>query len=405
MSRLCAFLFALTLSIVSWGQCSRATVINDYNNVYLTSTVSDAQLGWTGNLSSCNAGTISTLAQTNTLKRVNYFRKLAGLTDVTFDPALHNRCQQGALMMAANNALSHTPPASWLCYSSDGASAAGSSNIALGAHSATAVTLYMNDNGLASVGHRRWILYSRASVFGHGSAMRSDVLQVFNTPTGPVNTKNIAFPSAGYFPAPLVPVQWSFGKHNANFSNATVQMTGPTGSPISLTKSAVENGYGDNTVVWTPSGIVTNSAYDVNYTVQIGNVIVDGSPQTYTYTVTICQPFHPPQCPAGKSWSEFDCACLTSVGKEEIGSEENYMLIKNPFSETLEINITNILSGEYLLSVTDFTGREVETLTFCTEGEKNRVIVVQTSGWKRGIYFVILKNNLGKKSISKIIRQ
>jgi hypothetical protein len=182
-------------------------------------------------------------------------------------------------------------------------------------------------------------------------------------------------------------------------------MTGPTGSPVSLTKSAIENGYGDNTIVWTPSGIITNSTYDVNYTVQIGNVIVDGSPQTYSYTVTICQPVHPPQCPAGKSWSEFDCACLTSVAIEDHHSENTKLIIRNPFSDILEIQVADILPGEYILSVMDFTGREVETRSFCTEGEIKRVIVMQASGWKRGIYYVILKDNQGRKSTKKVIRQ
>jgi uncharacterized protein YkwD len=404
MKRIFALLVAVQLTVASWGQCTRSQVISDYNNIYLTSSVTDTQLGWTGNLGSCNAGNISALAQTNTLNRINYFRKLVGLGNVTFDAALQSRCQQAALMMAANNALNHTPPLSWLCYTSEGAAAAGNSNLALGAHSASAITLYINDYGLTSVGHRRWILYSRASVFGHGSAMKSDALQVFNTTTGPVNTKNIAFPSAGFFPAPLVPSLWSFGKHNANFTGATVSMTGPSGASVPVTVAAIQNGYGDNTIVWTPSGIVTNSSYDVDYTIQIGNVIVDGTPQTYTYTVTICQPLHPPQCPAGKTWSDGYCGCMTPTGIEDPDQDNMSLIIKNPISETLEIKVINRTGKEARLSVISFSGQTVVESPVCIESGEN-ILTFNSSGWVKGIYFVIIKDNDGKTIVRKVIRQ
>jgi uncharacterized protein YkwD len=404
MNRIFALLVALQLTVASWGQCTRSQAISDYNNIYLASAVTDTQLGWTGNLGSCIAGTISSLSQANTLNRVNYFRKLVGLGNVTFDAVLSGKCQQAALMMAANNSLNHTPPPSWLCYTSDGAAAAGSSNLALGVHSASAITLYMNDYGLTSVGHRRWILYSRASVFGHGSALKSDALQVFNAPVGVVNTKNIAFPSAGFFPAPLVPVLWSFGKHNANFAGATVTMTGPSGAPVSLSVAAIQNGFGDNTIVWTPSGIVTNSTYDVDYTVHIGNVIVDGTPQTYSYTVTICQPIHPPQCTAGKTWSETYCACTTVTGVEEADEDELSMAIRNPFSEFLEIKVTDKSNNESQLSVIDYTGRTVIESPVCI-GSGENTFSFNSSGWQKGIYFVILKDRNGKKYVRKVIRQ
>lgn len=93
------------------GQCTREQVINDYNSIYLQTTVSDAQLAWTGNTGTCTPGTISDIAQTNTLARINYYRKLAGLhLSLTFNPIRNNACQQAALIMAANNSISHFPP-------------------------------------------------------------------------------------------------------------------------------------------------------------------------------------------------------------------------------------------------------------------------------------------------------
>jgi uncharacterized protein YkwD len=85
---------------------------------------------WSGNLASCNAGDISTAGRQNALKLVNLYRFLGGLPAVTTDATKNAAAQKCALMQHANGTLSHTPPTTWKCYSADGASAAGRSNIA-----------------------------------------------------------------------------------------------------------------------------------------------------------------------------------------------------------------------------------------------------------------------------------
>lgn len=403
-SLFCSILVLAMLGGHSYSQCTRSQVISNFNNIYLASAVSDAELAWTGSIAGCNPGAISALAQTRTLARINYFRNLAGLNNVAFDPSLESRCQQAALMMAANNQLNHTPPPSWQCYTAEGAAAAGNSNLALGAHSASAISLYMSDNGVWSVGHRRWILYSRALVFGHGSAMKSDVLQVFNTSsTGPVNTASIPYPVAGFFPAPLVPVQWSFSKSGADFSSATVQMTGPSGA-VTLTLGTIENGYGDNTIVWTPTGIVTNSTYDVTYNVQVNNVKISGVRQTISYSVTICQPVHPPQCPAGKTWSDSFCGCMTTTGIEDSPGSNDEMIAITPFSENLRINITSVESGDARIIVFSLAGNKVEEKRLCLAQGEN-IILLNSSFWSPGTYVLVLERSNATRTIKKIIRQ
>ncbi len=281
--------------------------------------------------------------------------------------------------------------------------AAGNSNLALGAHSASAISLYMSDNGVSSVGHRRWILYSRASVFGHGSAMKSDALQVFNTATGPVNTANIPYPVAGFFPAPLVPVQWSFSKSGADFSSATVQMTGPSGA-VSLTQASVQNGYGDNTIVWTPAGIITNSTYDITYNVQVNNVKISGIPQTISYSVTICQPSHPPQCPSGKTWSDAYCGCMTTTGLSDSSPVSERISTVNPFRELLEIRLFDFPGGEADLAVYSFSGAALlKQKAFIEEGET--LLEINTSSWEKGIYMLVVRGSDGKSSVKKIIKE
>lgn len=50
---------------------------------------------------------------------------------VKFNSTLSKKAQRAALMMAANQDLSHFPPAGWKCYAKDGAEAAGNSNLSL----------------------------------------------------------------------------------------------------------------------------------------------------------------------------------------------------------------------------------------------------------------------------------
>ncbi len=299
------------------AQCSRATMVSNYNSMYLTSAVSTGDLAWTGNSTGCLAGTISTTAQTRTFNRINYYRTLCGLSSVSYDSQYDAACQDAALMMRANNALNHAPPTTWVCYSANGGTAAGNANLALGAQSSTAVDLYMNEAGVGNeaVGHRRWILYPIASKFGHGATTNSDILWVFGTNSNPQNTTFVAYPSAGYFPATLIPNsgRWSFSKNGAIFSSAAVTMTDNAGANVPVSIESIAVGYGLNSIIFKPASIITNSAVDLTYTVNLTNVLVNNTPQNFSYKVIVAQPIHPPACPTGKTWSETNCQCMTTT--------------------------------------------------------------------------------------------
>lgn len=398
-------LFLIPMQIHS--QCTRQQVIDDYNNIYLQSAVSNTQLGWTGNTSTCLAGTISDLAQTNTLARINYYRKLAGLSSmVTFDPTNDSKCQQAALMMAANNSLSHNPPASWLCYTSDGAQAAMSSNLYLGGHTASAVDAYMNDNGITFAGHRRWILNSRPPAFGHGSTINSDALWVVGF-SGTGSATPVTFPSEGYFPAPLVPASkyWSFGLYNAGFSSATVQMLDQSGSDVTINLFAVVNGYGDNTIVWQAPDVLTNSPYDVKYTVKVNNVLVDGVYKNFSYDVIICQTVHPPQCPDSQTWSETDCACSTLTGINSSNMPRVRISTNNPFSDILQVKVQSINNGRLKLAVVDITGKEMEHRDLSISAGEFLTFYWDTTSWIKGVYFIVLEDQDKVKTVLKVIKQ
>jgi|GEM_PF-1192414 tellurite resistance-related uncharacterized protein len=272
----------------------RAKVISLYKSQYLGSSLSNC--GWTGAVSGCVAGTVSQESHDKVVQRINYYRKLVGLPgDITLESAKNTKCQEAALIMKANNQLSHFPPQTWTCWTEAGNEAAGNSNIALGMHSVNAVTGYIDDFGTTNqaVGHRRWLLYSKAKVMGDGSTDGSNAIWVMGNSGNPLPSNMpefIAYPPKGYVPGPLVFDRWSFGIPNASFLNATVTMKDMDSQNVTLNIINNAEGYGDNTVVWEPDGINTNGPGDVFYTVTVGNVGVGSDTKSFTYTVTIVQP-------------------------------------------------------------------------------------------------------------------
>ena len=264
--------------MIGFGQCDRQQIVDDYNTIYLGSQVLPAQLGWTGDVSTCNPGTISALSLDNTLDRINYFRNLVGLpSNITFDSLLNQKCQEAALMMDANNSVNHNPPSTWLCYTTNGDDAAGSSNLASNSNSSSSITAYISDHGVnnAAVGHRRRILYTRANIFGTGSTYTKNALWVINNFITPAPVPFVAYPSPGFFPGPLVFGRWSFSIQNADFSLTTISMTNEQGINIPLTIEPITNGYGDNTIVWVPDPSCINNLFgseDTKYTINILNV-------------------------------------------------------------------------------------------------------------------------------------
>lgn len=271
-------------------------VLEDYNANYVGSEVTVAELNWTGNSSACNAGAVSAISATKTLQRVNYFRRMAGLNDdITLDAAKSAKCQQAALMFKANGALDHAPPTTWSCYTADGYDAAANSNISSGSNSSYSVSRYIRDEGSGNtaVGHRRWILYSRAKVMGTGSTDNTNALWVLGNSGNPTPTtmpEFIAWPCKGYVPATLVYPRWSLGVPNADFTNAQVTMTDAAGNPVSLNVIYRNGGYGDKTIVWEPQNINITSSADVTYNVSVTNVELLSETKSYNYQVIIVQP-------------------------------------------------------------------------------------------------------------------
>lgn len=292
-----------TQAVIQIDNFSRASVRSAYLDTLLPAL--NVPIGWNGNTAGCVPGSPSAAAQDATLTAVNWFRSIAGLSPVTFDPALSSKAQATALMMEANNSLSHTPPLNWRCWTQAGSDGAGASNLALWVSGANAIKGYMEDPGPGNtaVGHRRWILYPPRTVMGSGSTGIANALYVFG-PTGarPAEPKLIPWPTAGYFPAPLEPSgRWSisfnsFDYESPIFSNATVRVT-LDGQEIPVTIQPQENGYGDPTLVWQLTAPVVSGGPDKTLHVQISNLNAPGVPSTYEYDVTLFDPNVDPPSP------------------------------------------------------------------------------------------------------------
>ena len=275
----------------------RSSVVSFYENVYLPAFT--VPISWSGNPATCDAGSTSQAYIDASFDLINYYRAMVELPPVVNDTSKNASSQEAALMMSVNNALDHTPPAGWECFSPGGASAAGSSNLALGAAGPRAVDLYIKDPGSSNTaaGHRRWILSPTRSSFGIGSVgggtRDANALWVFAGTTSRPPTDIVAWPPRGFVPYRLVYPRWSFSLNNApgaNYSSASVSMY-EKGVPVALNiVSSTAIRLGDNTLVWEPSGLAFSSGQDDRkFTIVISNITNAGQSE-YSYQVTVIDP-------------------------------------------------------------------------------------------------------------------
>jgi len=287
----------------------RERVRQFFNTVYKAS--DDVAMNWTGNVSAGQAGTTSLAFREAVILRANYFRAMGGVPAVIIlNDIFSAKCQQAALMMSANRALDHFPPASWNFYTPDGAEAAGRSNLAIGNHGARAIDAYISDGGNnnAAVGHRRWILFPPTREMGTGDIPRDGeflpanatwILDSHSSDPRPATRETfVAWPPPGFIPYTITYPRWSISIPGADFSQASVSMT-RNGTPLSLVQEAVDNGAGENTLVWVPQGFDASNAAtipypkpdsDTPYTIAVTGIRDKGTVFSRNYTVTVFDP-------------------------------------------------------------------------------------------------------------------
>lgn len=265
-------------------------------------------------IASCQPGQLSSQTTAAALASLNAIRALHRLPAVTYSQVDEAAAQQAALMQAANDQLSHTPPTSWKCYTSAGAAGSGSSNLYLGygdglqfqtdeqilAGWLTDVNNVTADN----VGHRRWLLSPFLGTVAYGRVVgasptqgRGDAaaLKVFNNQgANPAGTLPpfVAYPfedyPARYFNTGAL---LSFGvvagaansaaNAQVNFAAATVTVQQRGGGTLAVSKQSSDNqGYGlPNNLQFAVAGLQLNTYYDVTITGVTGG----GAKASYSY--------------------------------------------------------------------------------------------------------------------------
>lgn len=239
----------------------RDRVVDGFYDVWLRN--QRAPFEWDGDVGDCRPGRVSDATRSSTLSQINYFREMAGLRSVGLVDDLDPVVQRTALIMDANQALSHDPPEGWSCRTRSGARLAGRSNLALGSagRGAQAITQYVLDPGRRNrqVGHRRWLFAPRTARVATGSTARANAVAVVGMPQHRRRVPTwIPWPSRGYFPSPLEPAgRWSLStsRGRTDFSRARVRVVGPGGERLPVREMRVRHGMGPTTLVWRVRGL------------------------------------------------------------------------------------------------------------------------------------------------------
>jgi hypothetical protein len=243
---------------------------------------------WTGAVASCTAGDMAPEARENVLRLVNLYRWLADLPPVTLDATRNQKDQACALMMRANNMLSHDPPSTWTCYSDDGADAAGNSNISSG-QAVSSVDLYMIDPGNdTTIGHRRWILSNSLGPIGVGGTDKSSCMWTLGG-IGKAGKPWMAWPAAGTIPLQAIAgsrgqtvdsTGWTVQSDNINLANAEVTVTvDGAAQPVTVTQLGAN--YGSRYAIrFNPMGWTTTAG-------KTYNVSITGTSTAISYAVQV----------------------------------------------------------------------------------------------------------------------
>lgn len=262
-----------------------------YDDYYLASRSATGDVAWSGNEASCTAGEVPQATVDKILMRIAYFRQAVGLNNtIAENDSKSQKAQDAALMMKSNGTLDHFPPNTWSCYTEAGREGAGNSLLTQ-TRNAEAIDSYMRDAGASNgpVGHRRWLLWPRLQEIGIGNTDATNAIWVLgNSGTPPADAPNfISWPPEGYVPQQLVYPRWSFSIKDADFTETSISMRNQNNATIALSVEALDNAYGDRTIVWVPEINLGAADGDTSFTVVLQNVGVDGAPMDFEYEVIL----------------------------------------------------------------------------------------------------------------------
>ena len=316
---------------------NRNDVIGFWHGTYMASEGYEKRIKWTGNYNG-KAGSTSDDFVGDVERRINYFRAMAGIpsnvrvnasskvvieSSDPFKPSSSTNkssaAQQAALMLILNYnptngsapAFTHNPPKSLKGWSSAAWNANANGNLGFGIFGPGAVTEYMTEDfgksistsiWNSTVGHRRWLIYPQATRFATGdtpgrstTTPPSNVLYVKqnkNELAAGIPTNFVAYPTPGYFPAPINSQFWSFSLAGADFSSAKIRMTDTSGKVVAVSNIKDNTSFGDPAIIWQVSNGASLKyvSTDKTFRVTVSGVRGVGNPSSFSYSVTLINP-------------------------------------------------------------------------------------------------------------------
>jgi hypothetical protein len=220
------------------------------------------------------------------MRVLNVYRWLAGEAPAGVDPSLAAQQQQCAVMMTVNGSLSHAPPSTWRCYSAAGASAAGSSNLALGTSTpAAAMDLYANERD-QQLGHRRWVFAPTLGPIWVGATTRASCMQTFRATRAANVPPVVAWPNPGPSPIEAFAGVWHIQSGARDVAGARVEVRDDATSAVLATAAVSASGnYGSSAALaWRPSG--WTPAVGATYRVTV--TLAAGAPFVYRTSPVRC---------------------------------------------------------------------------------------------------------------------
>ncbi len=315
----------------------RNDVIAFWHAVYQASEGYQDRMGWTGSQSG-NPGRTSKEFGRDVERRLNYFRAMCGVPskakvndnakiivqpgDTHQAPRTTSKvdaAQAAAMMLilnyqtttGQNPAISHDPHPSLTGWSKAAWNAQANGNLAFGVYGPGAITEYMVEElsaGAATsswntlVGHRRWTLFPRSTSFASGdqpgaSAYRppTNVLYVLQSERELKKGRGagfVAYPAAGFFPAPINSRYWSLSREGADFSAAKVTVTDSKNKPMPVFRVTSNSNYGDPALLWEVGGAAASRwvYLDESFTVKVTGIRGERIPPSLQYKVTLINP-------------------------------------------------------------------------------------------------------------------
>lgn len=316
----------------------RNDVVAFWHAVYMSSEGYEKRIQWTGGYLG-NNGTTSREFLNDVERRLNFYRAMCGIPSgaeisttstvvvtpqdrfqVPANQTKSAAAQAGAMMMARTyreqrsfSAMSHDPEETAAGWSPLAWNGNANGNLAFGVFGPGAISQYIleerpkdvqSTTWNASVGHRRWCLFPRSTQYASG-----DQPGYFNLTEGVVPPTNVlyvsqnsnelatiespvfvAYPPAGFVPAPMNSPFWSISRSGADFSTAQVTVKRQNGTQLAISELQFSKGFGDPALIWRMPEVLKSVYNDMRYDVKVTGIQGINTPTELEYSVTLIHP-------------------------------------------------------------------------------------------------------------------